>query len=1485
MPQEVDRKRDAIQFVPILKRTLLFSSLFAAMIITGSHASVLPPRLLSFAPAGGAELVRGHQAMAGEVLVKFEHPQPEAERTLLDGQLGADVDEEIGSLGVRRIHSTFFNSETLLRFFESRADVVYAEPNVIIHTEEVQTNPAFRPSGGLRNRRILRGDARAATGSGDLLPSTSSVIAVIDSGVDYTRPELANIWSAPSDFTVNIGTASISCSAGTHGFNAINRTCDPIDDNNHGTLVTGSLSASNANGLDWTGKIIAAKFLDSSGTGTAAGAIDAIEFAIQVRKAFSTSGAADIRVLASAWSTDHFSRSLLDEITNASFNNMLFVAAAGDGASNNDTAPRYPASFDAPNVIAVAATDDSDRRGLLSNYGAKSVHLGVPGTDILSTPIDGVQAFTGTSMAASLLSGAAARVLSSCDLDTAGLKNTLLGSVDPINSLGGVTVTGGRLNLEKAIQACRASGNGTSDPGRFLRETPSGRMTANATSSTTSTVINSMQACSNFSYPYGTPPSLTSVVFNESGVLRVFAPSSDGTKILSWYNDEHALTLGVRQVAVKTTTGTTTTSYTITPLSAGPGSALNPAVGTTALMGSQAGTDLATWNSTYGYIDHGRPLWPALFITDITTNPNDPSGDWQRGGPAAIPPTAVYGTWKSAVRSVDTTRQPSSITVTPDADPAKNNWSGLPDTPPGGFSVYSNEGYGAEIQWDATQLGLQAGHQYRLEFMIHHGGQNKSGGDGGEGCVTTSVTNVNAPAVQLTKAAKTNFSNPPKAGDTISYTFTVTNIGNVALTNIQFNASKVVLSNSLCGMSSPWASLAVQASTSCTALYTLSSADITAGQVANTAVVNGTPPSGAPVSSTASVNTPVIVQTITLNKTGLLSTTGAPTHVGDVINYSFQVTNTGNITLNNIAVTDPLAGLSAINCSGQTSLAAGAQMTCTASYKITQSDIDSGHVANNAKVCAGSLPCANDTENVVLNQLPALTLAKSGGPATYSSVGTQISYTYTVTNSGNVTVAGPFTVSDNKTTVTCPATTSLAPGASITCNATYAITQADLDSGSVTNTAAASGVFNGSPVTSPTASATVNAIQTPKISLAKVASPITYSTVGASITYTYTITNSGNITLAGPFSVTDDKQGTISPCGSGPLAPGASTSCTSTYAVTQADLDAGKITNIASVSGNNVTSLTATATVNAVQNPKLSLAKAGSPATYSAVGTVITYTYTVTNSGNVTIAGPFTISDNKTTVTCPVSNLIPGASLTCTATYSVTQADLDAGSVTNTAAASGNFNGSPVTSPTATATVNAIQTPTLSLAKPASPSTYTSVGAAITYTYTVTNSGNITLAGPFSVSGNKLGTIAPCGSGPLAPGASTSCTSMYTVTQADLDAGKITNIASVSGNNVTSPTATATVNAIQNPKLSLAKVASPGTYSTVGTVITYTYTVTNTGNITLAGPFSVTDDKLGTLSPCGSGPLAPGASTNCTGTYSITQADLDYGKEIGRAHV
>ena len=139
-------------------------------------------------------------------------------------------------------------------------------------------------------------------------------------------------------------------------------------------------------------------------------------------------------------------------------------------------------------------------------------------------------------------------------------------------------------------------------------------------------------------------------------------------------------------------------------------------------------------------------------------------------------------------------------------------------------------------------------------------------------------------------------------------------------------------------------------------------------------------------------------------------------------------------------------------------------------------------------------------------------------------------------------------------------------------------------------------------------------------------------------------------------------------------------------------------------------------------------------------------------------------------------------------------------------------------------------------------------------------------------------TVTQPADGALSPNETCSATATYTITQADLDGGSVYDTATASGGGATSDEATATVTATQSPALSLVKTATPATYSTVGQVITYSYVIKNTGNVTLTGTFSVNDDKATvTVTQPADGALSPNETCSATATYTITQADLDGG--------
>jgi len=327
------------------ERTLgiAFGIMIVAFLLVGCAGAAHPT---------GTEFFNGKEVAAGEVLMKFQTATPA--EMISKVQLGENVDnaEFVGSAGVLRLHSKSKNVAMLISELSARGDVQYVEPNYIVHATALPNDPSYSQLWGL-NKISAPSAWDISTGS------ATNVAAVIDTGIDYTHPDLAaNVWSAPTAYTVNIAGKYIMCPAGSHGYNAITGTCNPMDDNSHGTHVSGTIGAVGNNGVgvvgvNWKASIMGSKFLDSTGSGYLSDAINAIEFVNQTKNIFGAG--ANVRVLSNSWGGGGYSQALLDEINSANANGMLFVAAAGNSASNNDVTPSYPASYGAPNVVAVAA--------------------------------------------------------------------------------------------------------------------------------------------------------------------------------------------------------------------------------------------------------------------------------------------------------------------------------------------------------------------------------------------------------------------------------------------------------------------------------------------------------------------------------------------------------------------------------------------------------------------------------------------------------------------------------------------------------------------------------------------------------------------------------------------------------------------------------------------------------------------------------------------------------------------------------------------------------------------------------------------------------------------------------------------------------------------------------------------------------------------------------------------------------------------------
>ncbi|MEV8339012.1 LPXTG cell wall anchor domain-containing protein [Leucobacter sp. NPDC077196] len=538
--------------------------------------------------------------------------------------------------------------------------------------------------------------------------------------------------------------------------------------------------------------------------------------------------------------------------------------------------------------------------------------------------------------------------------------------------------------------------------------------------------------------------------------------------------------------------------------------------------------------------------------------------------------------------------------------------------------------------------------------------------------------------------------------------------------------------------------------------------------------------------------------------------------LGANITYSFLVTNTGNIRIDDLSISENVftgAGEAPVATCPRTSLEPGESVTCTASYTLVQADIDDEGVSNSATAVGipegSETPVLSDpsTFQIPVDAAPAISLVKSATPAAANGAGDAISYTYLVTNTGNVTVdeieieETEFTGTGELPAATCPVD-SLLPGASTTCTTAYELTQADVDSGEVTNTALALGSHGDAPVSTESSTATVSIAAAPGLTLSKTSTSTEIISAGETLEYSFLVTNTGNVTLDGitvddsNFSGTGELSAIACPATS--LAPGGTITCTASYTVMQADVDAGgSLSNTATVSGTSpggdpVDSDPSNSTIDVVRTPGLSIVKTANVEA-AAVGQTITYSFLISNTGNVTVTNPrvieseFSGTGELSEIEYPADDVLlqPGADVTYTATYTLTQSDIDAGELSNSATATGAV--PPGTelpeTPASTVTVETDPTPALALEKTADVTTITAAGQEVTYSFHVRNIGNVTLTdiavaeGEFSGRGALSEVVCPADLMSLVPGEGTTCTATYTVIAADLTAGLLSNTA------------------------------------------------------------------------------------------------------------
>ncbi len=360
-------------------------------------------------------------------------------------------------------------AEEVAAQYRSLGDLVeYAEPSYEIKLDQDRPgglnhdhpdDPMFSEQWSLDNHGQNGGhalaDISAVRAWAKTTGSSKVVVAVIDSGVDYTHQDLINnIWVRPPDMDEytddELGTID-----DTYGFNAVNDNGDPMDQNGHGTHCAGIIGAEGGNGLgiagvNWKVDIMPLRFIDANGSGTTKDAIKAINYVINRKRA-----GVNVRIISASWGSTMYSKALEDAIREAGEEGILFIAASGNSSADADKSPHYPASYDLPNVISVAALTRNDQLASFSNYGAKRVHIAAPGAEILSTWLNGdFREASGTSMATPEVAGVAALVLASDpDLSMKELRERLLKSVDELDSLAGKVSSGGRINAAKAVGA------------------------------------------------------------------------------------------------------------------------------------------------------------------------------------------------------------------------------------------------------------------------------------------------------------------------------------------------------------------------------------------------------------------------------------------------------------------------------------------------------------------------------------------------------------------------------------------------------------------------------------------------------------------------------------------------------------------------------------------------------------------------------------------------------------------------------------------------------------------------------------------------------------------------------------------------------------------------------------------------------------------------------------------------------------------------
>jgi RHS repeat-associated protein len=456
-------------FCVILSYTLLASLLMAlpsrAMVAVSSPKSSAKPKSIPMPVAAAVAAARqgGARRREGELIVRFKAEATEHAKDDAATSKGARRKAKLrGESGLEKLELLAGQDADQAAAELSRdPSVELVEPNYLVTRDQAATNdPRFADQWALRNTGQSGGnpgsDVNAAAAWSETTGAVSTVVAVVDGGIDFSHPDLKNNrWVNKAEVAGNnLDDDGDGYTDDLYGWNWVYGTNDTSDEQGHGTSVAGVIAAEGNNGVGiagvmWHASLMSLKVLDSTGTGDTASAVEAIDYAV----------AHGASIINCSWGTDAESLALKDAIRRAGRHGVIVVASAGNSSRDLETQAYYPASYDLPNLISVASSDGFDNLAQFSNWGATHVTLAAPGTDILTTQEGGDYHFvSGTSVSVPFVAGIAGLIKTvRPDAAVAAVREAITGGVRKVPTLSGKVSSGGVADAGGALAALKGN--------------------------------------------------------------------------------------------------------------------------------------------------------------------------------------------------------------------------------------------------------------------------------------------------------------------------------------------------------------------------------------------------------------------------------------------------------------------------------------------------------------------------------------------------------------------------------------------------------------------------------------------------------------------------------------------------------------------------------------------------------------------------------------------------------------------------------------------------------------------------------------------------------------------------------------------------------------------------------------------------------------------------------------------------------------------